>query len=135
MSKVGLIALVIFAMSFCLADSCWLVCRVICIETKTHIICGRRCGLLGCRRRREIPQNATMQNKPFPEKFENYDRDNNGEISLKELALATSAEQHANGTERAFHLADKDEDGKIVCSEFKNAPFLFDHQPSCQESP
>ena len=72
-----------------------------------------------------------MPKKPFPEKFEDYDHDKNGAITLEEFAQAMSAEEHAKGTERAFHLADENEDGKIDCSEFKNAPYLFEHQPSC----
>ena len=72
-----------------------------------------------------------MQKKPFPEKFENYDLDKDDAITLEELAQVINVEEHTKGTERAFHLADENEDGKIDCSEFKNAPYLFDHQPLC----
>lgn len=68
---------------------------------------------------------------PFPDKFDNYDADKNGGITLEELAKTTKVNENAKLTRKAFQKADKDGDGQIDCSEFKAAPYLFAHQPSC----
>ena len=97
-TKVALLALVILG-AMCLVEGCVKHCQLVCIQKSGRIICVYGCHL-HCRRRREVPQNTTMQKKPFPEKFENYDLDKNGAITLEELAQAMHVEEHAKGTER-----------------------------------
>ena len=67
----------------------------------------------------------------FPNKFENYDVDKSGGITLKELAEAVSVQEHFKETEKAFNVADKNGDGQIDCMEFKAAPYRFEDEPTC----
>ena len=99
-------------------------CSVQCFPCR--VVCGIRCTW-GKRSVIDEPQNQL----PFPDKFENYDLDKSGEITLKELAEAISVHEHSKETEKAFKLADKNGDGEIDCMEFKKAPYRFEHQPSC----
>ena len=68
---------------------------------------------------------------PLPEKFDVYDVNADGRITLEELAKATNVREHAKGTEMAFNEADKNHDGQIDCAEFTKAPYLFAHRPTC----
>ena len=92
-------------------------------------MCGVHCSWGKRSAAIDKPQNTVSL--PFPDKFENYDLDGSGGITLEELATAISVEEHSKETLNGFQLADKDGDGQIDCSEFKAAPYLFEHQPSC----
>ena len=69
--------------------------------------------------------------KPFPDRFSDYDLNGDGALTLEELAKLTHVQADSKATLEAFHLADKNDDGKIDCEEFKTAPYLFKHRPTC----
>ena len=68
---------------------------------------------------------------PLPSTFGEYDLNKDGFVTLDELAKALKVEEHAEGTETAFGKADKNKDGKLNCEEFQDAPFAFNHEPTC----
>ncbi len=111
-----------------MARGCSWQCGTVCFPGGCRVQCEYRCTW-GKRSAIEEPQNTVRV--PFPDKFENYDLDKSGEITLEELAKAIHVKEHTKETAKAFQLADKDGDGQIDCSEFKTAPYLFEHHPSC----
>ena len=115
--------LILCAMNSSVMAFCGWSCGLQCFPCR--VVCGVRCSL-GKRSVIE-PENQL----PFPDKFQNYDLDKSGGITLRELAEAISVQEHSKETEKAFNLADKNGDGEIDCNEFKAAPYLFEHQPSC----
>ena len=68
---------------------------------------------------------------PFPGRFDDYDINKDGQITLKEFAKATNTKEHSKVTEAAFKEANKNGGDGIDCDEFKAAPFLFNHDPTC----
>ena len=82
--------------------------------------------------KRSLIQDEKNRVIPFPERFLDFDINKDGKITLEELAKATNIEKHSVGTEKAFKEADRNQDGGIDCDEFKTAPYLFKHQPTCQ---
>ena len=108
-----------------------------------RVVCGVRCSWSGCRygcrlrcrwsgKRNNVPgRNENSKNMPFPSPFAKYDLDKDGGITLEELARALNVVEHAKGTEKAFRKADRNGDGQIDCTEFKESPFLFAHRPKC----
>ena len=60
-----------------------------------------------------------------------YDLNGDGAVSLELLAKAINVEVHSKETVEAFNLADKNDDGKIDCEEFKATLYLFKHRPTC----
>ena len=68
---------------------------------------------------------------PFPERFDVYDTNKDGQITLKELAKATNTKEHSKATKAAFQKANTNGGNGIDCNEFKAAPFLFNHDPTC----
>ena len=69
--------------------------------------------------------------KLFPNRFSECDLNGDGFLTLKELAKAANVKEHSKATIHAFNLADRNDDGKIDCQEFKVAPYLFEHRPTC----
>ncbi|CAB4014420.1 EF-hand calcium-binding domain-containing 1-like [Paramuricea clavata] len=108
------------------ARGCRYQCGLVCFPCRVQ--CSVRCTW-GKRSAIDKPQNTVRV--PLPDQFENYDLDKSGGITLEELAEAINVEEHSKETVKAFQLADKDGDGQIDCSEFKAAPYLFAHEPSC----
>ena len=137
-----LLAIVILATS-CLTTegNCGQVCTSVCktvstlvCKTVSTLACSPACSWVcsrGRRRREILPQNTTMQIRPFPDMFGSYDRDMDGMIDLEEFSQAVNADEHAKGTQKVFNIADENGDGEIDCTEFKNAPYLFGHRPAC----
>ena len=95
-------------------------------------VCSLRCGVKCRWGKRSLTQDEKNRIIPFPERFLDYDINKDGKITLEELAKATNIEEHSVGTEKAFKEADRNQDGGIDCDEFKTAPYLFKHQPTCQ---
>ena len=110
------------------ARGCRWRCRWVCEPWPCRLTCGLEDCSWG---KRSAAIDKPQLTSPFPDKFENYDLDGSGGITLEELAKAIRVEEHSRETLKGFQLADKDGDGQIDCSEFKAAPYLFEHQPSC----
>ena len=109
--------------------ACWRSCYPF-YPYGCRVYCGVRCTW-GKRSVSDEQQNQL----PFPNKFENYDLDKNGGITLEELAQAIRVDEHVKETVEAFKRADKNDDGQIDCSEFKHAPYLFEDSPTCPTTP
>ncbi len=109
-----------------MARGCYLQCGVQCFPCRYY--CRYVCSF---GKRSSIDKGENTVQLPFPDKFENYDLDKSGGITLEELAKAISGEKHTKETVKAFLAADTDGDKKIDCSEFKAAPYLFAHDPTC----
>jgi hypothetical protein len=104
---------------------CSYSCSVQCFPCRT--VCRWRCTW----GKRSITDDEPQNRLPFPDKFQNYDLDTSGKITLEELAKAISVDEHSKETLKAFKLADQNGDGGINCKEFEKAPYLFEHKPTC----
>ncbi len=109
-----------------MARDCRLSCGVKCFP------CRYQCEYIcSWGKRSSIDKGEKKFQLPLPDKFENYDLDKSGGITLEELAKAIYVEKHSKEVVKAFLAADTDGDKKIDCSEFEAAPYLFEHKPSC----
>ena len=102
----------------CYWGRCWFRCYL-----------GYCCSGVG-KRSIEAPDEGSNE-MPLPSSFGEYDLNKDGGVTLEELAKALKVEEHASGTEMAFRRADRNGDGQLNCEEFEEAPFLFNHQPTC----
>ena len=129
--KFSLVSLLILCVTFEQAMAgCRVVCRRTCSWGRCSYGCHLRCRWSG--KRNHIPgRNENSKDVPFPSPFAKYDLDKDGGITLEELARALSVVEHAKATEKAFRRADRNGDGQIDCTEFKESPFLFAHRPKC----
>ena len=73
----------------------------------------------------------TSKEMALPSTFAEYDLNKDGGVTLEELAKALKVKEHAEGTEIAFHRADRNSDGQLNCEEFQDAPFVFTSKPTC----
>ncbi|CAH1781133.1 unnamed protein product, partial [Owenia fusiformis] len=84
-------------------------------------VCGRR-------RRRELVEDTLEKGDhliPLPALFETYDLDNDEQISVQELALATGMDE-LETLNVVFPLCDDDGDGFLSHDEFINSPLIFE---------
>ena len=110
--------------------SCSVRCRVMWGRRRCGLSCRLRCSG-GWRRKRSI-QDQEEEFRLFPNRFKDYDSNKDGVITIKEFAKAVDAKADSEGTKNAFNSADKDGDKKIDCKEFRNAPYLYNHDPTCK---
>ena len=116
----------LFAVCSTVEGGCRYGCYLRCyIGYGCHVVCGVRCTW----GKRSIDDKKA--DKPFPDRFSDYDLNGDGALTLEELAKLTHVQADSKSTVEAFHLADKNDDGKIDCEEFKAAPYLFKHRPTC----
>ena len=80
----------------------------------------------GGRRKRRATETEI---KPLPSKFQAFDENKDGEITREEFAaIANFLQQEAL---ESFEDADTNRDKRLNCTEFVQAEFLFDGEPSC----
>lgn len=108
-------------------------CRKYCYLRCGWLYCRWRCGFRCSGKRGISSEDDVGEGGQLPQKFGVYDVNGDGRITLEELAKVTRVKKNAKGTKIAFGEADRNRDGYIDCEEFKRAPFLFAHRPTCAQ--
>ena len=69
----------------------------------------------------------------FPCKFSDYDKNDDGKMTIGEFTSTTGLSQSNSVLMESFKAADSDDSGDISCDEFKAAPFDFKDncKPTC----
>ena len=89
-------------------------------------LCAAR---IGYGKRSDVPKNLAID--PFPCKFDEYDADDSGGITIEEFAKALNAKVGEAQLGEAFQKADINKDGTINCRELSKAPFDFRCKVAC----
>ena len=133
--KLSLVSMLILCVMFQHATAKPLCYRIVCVYKSYGsgyiYVCARIIVLCSSGKRSFLGQNEDSNEVPLPSTFAKYDQDNDGGITLEEMAKMLSVEKSAKETVNAFRRADRNDDGKIDCDEFKEAPYLFAHRPKC----
>ncbi|KAK6183617.1 hypothetical protein SNE40_011059 [Patella caerulea] len=90
------------------------------------VVCKLVCSL-GCgRQKRHIAYSTPGHVIPLANRLDAFDIDDDGFVSKKEFGIAINDDESNDDFNKAFHIADKNGDGKLTPSELYKGPFLFE---------
>ncbi|ESP03074.1 hypothetical protein LOTGIDRAFT_157035 [Lottia gigantea] len=93
----------------------------------TSVICKVVCTFgCGSRVKRHIAQATKGHIIPLANRFDAYDINDDGYVTKKELCIAISDNESNPHINRAFKLADRNNDGKLTSTELFQGPFVFE---------